>query len=289
MFCPKVEVLEKWGYTFLMKIGLFDSGLGGLTVLFELTKFLPKYDYLYLGDNARAPYGDRSPQEIYQFTKEGVAWLFSQGATIVILACNTASCEALRRIQQEWLPQHFPNKRVLGIVIPIAQAVYAKTKGHIGIIGTRATVDSKVYVKEFHKLNPGLKIIQVAAPLLVPLLEEGAQKEKLKETLEIYLSLFQGISLGALVLGCTHYPLLIDEIRAIMGSDVFIPNVGEIVAHAFADYLSRHPEFLPEKSDGAGEGSQAFFTTGDAELFLRVSKHFFGTSVNAQRVELSRP
>lgn len=271
-----------------MKIGLFDSGIGGLTILRELRKLLPRHEYMYLGDNARAPYGDRSSEEIYQFTKEGVWWLFERGADIVILACNTASSDALRRIQQEWLLHHFPKRRVLGIIIPIAQAVCAKTKDPVGIIGTRATVDSRVYVKEFHKINPSLKIIQVSAPLLVPLIEQGASKEKIDEALTMYLSLFADVSLGALVLGCTHYPLLIDEIHAIMGQDVFIPNVGEIVAQSFADYLSRHPE-LPSEDHGEfanTQGSQTFFTTGDPETFSRLNKQFFGETQEVKKIYL---
>jgi len=268
-----------------MKIGIFDSGIGGLTVFSEIAKLLPYHDYMYLGDNARAPYGDRSPEEIYQFTKEGLEWLFEQGASLVILACNTASSDALRRLQREWLPQHFPERRVLGIIIPIVQAVCAKAKGPIGVIGTTATVDSGAYVREFHKLDPSLKIIQVAAPLLVPLLEQDAPQEKTDEALAMYLSLFRGLPLGALVLGCTHYPLLIEEIRATMGSDIFIPNTGEIVAESFADYLSRHSKY-GNASTTQAQNSQTFFTTGDPEIFKRLSKRFFGNPVEAKKVVL---
>lgn len=268
-----------------MEIGIFDSGIGGLTVFSEIAKLLPFHDYLYLGDNERVPYGDRTPDEIYQFTKEGVEWLFSQGASLVVLACNTASSDALCRLQREWLPAHFPERRVLGIIIPIAQAVCAKAKGPIGIIGTKATVDSRAYVREFHKLDPSLKIIQVAAPLLVPLIEQGGSKEQIKETLTMYLSLFNGLSLGALVLGCTHYPLIVEEIRAIMGRDIFIPHTGEIVAHSFADYLARHSE-LANGNDTQRKGSKNFFTTGDPETFSRLSNQFFGKAVEGKRIFL---
>lgn len=242
----------------------------------ELVKTLPQYDYAYFADSAHVPYGDKTHEEIYALTQKGVAWLFEQGALVVILACNTASAQALRRLQQEWLPKHFPNRRLLGIVIPVAQEVCAQTDGPFGVLGTVATVNSEAYLKEIHKIAPQAKVIQLAAPRLVPLIESGAPQKEIEEALDVYLSVFASLPLGALVLGCTHYPLLIKEIASRMPKGVYIPHVGEVVAKRFADYLLRHPEIEQQLSK---KESQEYVTTGDAGQFRELSKRFLGSAV----------
>lgn len=265
-----------------MKVGIFDSGIGGLTVLEALVKKLPSYDYIYLGDNLRSPYGERSSEEIYEFTCQGVNWLFSRGARIVILACNSASSRALRRIQEEWLPRNFPERRVLGIIIPIAQEVAPKG-GIIGVLATKTTVESGVYSKELRKINANLKIIQIAAPLLVPSIENDSPIENLRALLEIYLAPLKGLPLSALILGCTHYSVLESEIRKIMGGELCIPDTAGIVAEKFNVYLANHPE-IEQDLDKAGIVS--FFTTGDPSFFSALSKRFFGGKRSAKRVRL---
>ena len=220
-------------------IGVFDSGYGGLTILEAFLGRLPKYDYIYLGDNARAPYGSKSQEVIYNYTREAVDFLFKQGCEFIVIACNTASSKALRKIQQEFLKENYPDRRVLGMVIPVAEAAtdcysplkrgesrLVGTRGvskalRIGVIGTRATIESGTYEIELKKLNPKLKIFQKACPLLVPLVEEGwIKKPETKTILKKYLQELKGKNLDSLVLGCTHYPFLHDQIQRVMGRKV---------------------------------------------------------------------
>lgn len=265
-----------------MKIGIFDSGIGGLTVFNEIARFLPQYDYMYLGDSARAPYGSRSQEEIYEFTRQGVNWLFENGALIVILACNTASSQALRKIQQEWLPSHFPERKILGVIIPIVEDTALKSKGTIGVIGTRATIASRAYIRELRKLKHDLTIIQVAIPEIVPMIESGAAQDELKRILEIPLLPLKDAHIDTLILGCTHYSLLYPLFKEMMGEAVYIPNVNEIVAQKFASYLRQHPEIEKQLTKG---GSQQFFTTGDPEQFSLLSKRFFGKLITPEKAE----
>ncbi|MDO8571429.1 MAG: glutamate racemase, partial [bacterium] len=235
-----------------MKIGVFDSGFGGLTTLKQIVKALPQYDYIYLGDNARAPYGDRSERVITEFTRQGVEYLFKKDCALVILACNTASARALRHLQQEWLTQCYPDRRILGIVIPIAEEI-ALVKGvqKIGVIGTRATISSNVYAKELEKLGrKDLIILQESCPLLVPLIEEGWEKTiPATMIVKTYLRPLKIKQIHTLVLGCTHYPIIIKKIQRIMGKNVRVLEPGSIVAKSLKDYLKRHPdiEILLEK------------------------------------------
>jgi len=266
-----------------MKIGLFDSGLGGLTVAKEVISLLPQYDYLYLGDNARAPYGTRSQQEIYEFTQQGVNWLFEQGAALVILACGTASSQALRRLQQEWLPIHFPDRKLLGIIIPIAQEVAVRSKGKIGIIATPATIASQTYSKELRKIKQNLTIIQIAAPELVPLIERGAGTKEITPALGMYLIPLQQAGIDALILGSTHYQLIYTLAHELVGESVYIPHTGEIVAKKLQIYLNHHPEIETKFSK---DGTQEFFTTGRASHFAELSQRFIGYSIIAKQISL---
>lgn len=256
-------------------IGVFDSGIGGLTVLRAFLKNLSEYDYLYLGDNARAPYGNKSAQVIYEYTRQAVEFLFQRGCVLVVLACNTASAKALRRIQQDWLPAHCPENRVLGVAIPLAETGAQVTRyGRIGVIGTRATIESKVYEQELQKLRSDLNIYGLACPLLVPLVEEGwVGKPETNRILKKYLRQMKSNKVDTLILGCTHYPFLEKDIKRIMGKNCRVLSGPEIVAQKLEDYLDRHPEIDERISR---EGRRLFFTTDDPERFKFLGEKFLG-------------
>lgn len=260
-------------------IGVFDSGYGGLTVLKAFLKEMPGYDYLYLGDSARAPYGNKSLKVVYEYTLQAVEFLFGQGAELVILACNTASAKALRKIQQEWLPLHYPERRVLGVVIPLAEAA-AKSSlwGRIGVIGTRATIESGVYEQELHKLNPQLKVFGQPCPLLVPLVEEHwAGKPETNMILKKYLRPLKSKTVDTLILGCTHYPFLERDIKRLSGRSCRVLDAPAIVADRLGDYLMRHPEMETRLSRAGGRN---FFTTDDPKRFKSFGEEFLGRSMS---------
>lgn len=256
-------------------IGVFDSGLGGLTVLKEYTKELGDYDYVYLGDSARAPYGNKSQELIYEHTVEAVDFLFKKGCELVIVACNTSSAKALRKVQQEWLPENYPNKKVLGVIIPIAETVSELTnKGEkIGLIGTEATINSGTYEAEIKKLNPDLKIIAKPTPLLVPLVEEGWLKRKeTKMILRYYLRPLKREKIDYLILGCTHYPVLLNLIRNIADKRCEVINPPAHITSKLKLYLKNHPEIekkLPRNK------KRIFYTTDDPKKFKTLSKKFW--------------
>jgi glutamate racemase len=223
-----------------MKIGIFDSGLGGLIITHSLTHYLPEYDYLYLGDTARVPYGDLSQEVVYRYTLQAVDYLFAQDCSLIIIACNTASAEALRRIQQEYLPLHHPQKRVLGVLIPAAEAAVEATKTrHIGILATRSTTASGAFYRELMKLEPDLSISELATPSLVPLIERG-EIEAASLALMTYIRTLPAID--TLILGCTHYPLLKLAARAALGAGVTVISQDEIMPAKVRSYLAAHPE-----------------------------------------------
>jgi glutamate racemase len=259
-------------------IGVFDSGYGGLTILRAFLDDLPDYDYLYLGDSARTPYGNKSLKTIYEYTQQAVAFLFGQGVTLIILACNTASAKALRKIQQEWLQIHYPDRRVLGVVIPLAEAaVNASRYNRIGVIGTRATVESGVYEQELHKLNTELKIFCQACPLLVPLVEEDwVGKPETNMILKKYLRSLKTKNIDSLILGCTHYPFLKKDISRIMGKNCHVLDAPAIVADKLSDYLKRHPE-IEGRLDKNGQ--RAFFTSDDPHRFRVLGGKFLGRRI----------
>jgi glutamate racemase len=264
-------------------IGVFDSGFGGLTILQAFVNELPEYDFIYLGDNARAPYGNKSQKVIYDYTRQAVEFLFRQGARLIILACNTASAKALKRIQQEWLPQYDPQGRVLGVVIPLAEtAVETSRCGRIGVIGTRATIESGVYEEELFKLDAGLKIYSRPCPLLVPLVEEDwVGKPETNMILKKYLRWLKSTHIDTLILGCTHYPFLIKDIQRIMGRNCNVLNAPAIVARKLADYLERHPEM--EQTLEANR-RRVFYTTDDAEKFREFGEKFLGCRIPEVRI-----
>lgn len=222
------------------KIGIFDSGLGGLIVARAIHKLMPEYDYVYLGDTKRVPYGNKSHASVYQFTREGVEYLFNkENCGLVVVACNTASARALRQIQQEYLPKNFPDRRVLGVLIPAAEmaAIYNR----VGVIATTGTVASKTFVAEIKKINPKVKVFQNPAPMLVPLIEEG-EIEKSLPFLEEYLKPLLAKNLDALVLGCTHYPILKKEIKKMINKNIKIISQDEMVPKKLHEYLNKHKE-----------------------------------------------
>lgn len=258
-------------------IGFFDSGFGGLTVLKAVLREMPEYDYIYLGDNARAPYGGRSQEVIYQYTREAIDFLFANGASLIVIACNTASSMALRRIQQEYLPMKYPGKNVLGVIRPLAEKIASNQKlKRVGVIGTRATIESDVYPIEIHKLKKEIEVLKNEAPLLVPLIEEGWSKRKeTKMILRKYLKPLKEKKAQSLILGCTHYPLLLKDIQNIMGAQCNVSNPGEVVAKSLREYIAKHPEYNLQKTGKV----RKFYITDSIERFKNLGEKFLGEKI----------
>ncbi len=265
-------------------IGVFDSGFGGLTILRGLVKELPEYNYIYLGDTARAPYGTRSQEVIYEYTKQAVDLLFKQNCSLIILACNTASSEALAKIQREYLPKHYPDRRVLGVLIPAAEAAVEHTKTkRIGVIATESTVQSEAFVRELIKLDPKIDVSQQACPLLVPFIECGEESSKaLNLVLEKYLQLIKK-KVDTLILGCTHYGLLEKKIQKIVGKNVRLISEEKIVPKKVQSYLKRHPEIEKELSK---KGKVLFYSTDLTKKFAALGTRFFGKKIIAKQIHL---
>ena len=270
-------------------IGFFDSGLGGLTVLKEAIKILPQYSYVYLGDNARTPYGNRSQETIYQFTLEGVKKLFEKGAELIILACNTSSSASLRKIQQKFLPRNFPDKRVLGIIIPTAEEIDKLSHSkEIGILATEATVNSLAYPKEVAKIYPHINVYQQACPLLVPIIETGEINGKnLDVAVGNYLAeLFvKSRKMDTIILGCTHYAIIEEKIKSRIPARVKIVSQGPIIAEKLKNYLIRHPE-IEEKISKTGE--RLFFSTEDSERVRLLASLFYGEPIEIETIKYYR-
>lgn len=264
-------------------IGVFDSGYGGLTVLKEFVKQLPHYDYIYLGDNARAPYGNRSFEVVYEYTWECVQQLFKMNCRLVILACNTASAKALRTIQQNNLPHIKELHKVLGVIRPTSEIVgnISHTK-HIGIFATAGTVASQTYPIEIQKFFPGVKVFQQACPMWVPIVENN---EIETEAADFFIKKYcdalvnQSSKIDTVVLGCTHYPLLVEHIKKYLPQHIKIISQDAIVARSLADYLNRHPEIdvLCSKN-----GTQKFYSTDSSDTFDKQATLFFGKQINSE-------
>jgi glutamate racemase len=271
----------------MAKIGVFDSGYGGLTILEAIRHELPEYDYLYLGDNARAPYGTHSFDVIYRYTLQAVQYLIHKNCALIILACNTASAKALRTIQQKDLPLIKDKKvNVLGVIRPTVEAVPEITKSkHVGILATPATVSSESYVLELEKIAPDLTISQQACPMWVPLIEAGEHNSLgANYFVEKYLHeiLHQDPQIDTLVLGCTHYPLLKEKI-AQFAKNVGIIAQGELVAKSLADYLNRHPEYTSQLSLN---GTCTYLTTENADRFSQSASLFLSAPISAEHIVL---
>jgi glutamate racemase len=268
-------------------IGIFDSGYGGLTVLKEITSRLPQYDYIYLGDNARAPYGTRSFESVYRYTLECVEWFFKNNCPLVILACNTASAKALRTIQQNDLPRLGPEKRVLGVIRPTTEIIGRFTKtNHVGILATNGTVQSGSYVIEVKKFFPDVNVVQQACPMWVPLVENNEHNGTgadyfVKEYLNSLLQ--KDNSIDTILLACTHYPLLKNKIAQNLPSHISVISQGEIVAESLIDYLKRHPEI---KSKCSKNGKIEFYTTDSTDDFDNHAGIFYGKAVKSIHLQL---
>lgn len=268
-------------------IGVFDSGFGGLTVLQEIRNLLPKYDYMFLGDNARAPYGTRSFDVVYRYTLQGVTALFERGCHLVILACNTASAKALRTIQQNDLPLLDPQRRVLGVIRPTAEIVGKLTKtGHIGLLATPGTVSSHSYELELQKLYPEVKVTALACPMWVPLVENfefdrpGADyfvESKVDELLS------GDPQIDLIILGCTHFPFLFPKIRKYVPSDIKIISQGAYVAQSLQNYLERHPEMDVKCSKG---GTCRYYTTEESINFDQTARLFLQENVRSIHMDM---
>ena len=283
----------------MAKIGVFDSGYGGLTILDAIRRELPQYDYLYLGDNARAPYGTHSFDVIYRYTLQAVNYLLEQDCALIILACNTASAKALRTIQQHDLPPFREGRgrlvNVLGVIRPTVEAVPAITKtGHVGILATPATVSSESYLLELEKINPELTVSQQACPMWVPLIEAGEHRNPGADFfVDEYLQqiLAQDPQIDTLILGCTHYPLLLPKIaqwikangKRFAANDIQIISQGYLEAKSLADYLERHPEYREQLSTN---GTCHYLTTENADRFSQSASLFIGSPVHAEHVSL---
>lgn len=270
-------------------IGIFDSGYGGLTILDSIRRRLPGYDYIYLGDNARAPYGSRSFDVVLDFTRQAVEELFSRGCHLVILACNTASAKALRSIQQQVLPALDPDRRVLGVIRPTVEKLGAITRsGHIGVLATQGTVDSGSYGLEIQKLyDGGMSVCEMAAPMWVPLIENG---EADNPGADYFVRKYVGRIMDAdpqidsIILGCTHYPILLPKIRQFAPEGVSIIPQGEIVAESLHDYLRRHPE-IDRKC--TRNGDVKFLTTENSGKFNALASKFINCEVDSRRVDIA--
>lgn len=268
-------------------IALFDSGYGGLTVFKPLLALMPEYDYLYLGDNARNPYGGHSQEAIQSFSEQAVDYLFKKGAKLIIFACNTASSAALRYVQQKYLNgKDEKNRKILGVLIPVAEKAIQESKtGRIGIVGTRATVESNAYENEILKLTPGvdrqsgkIMVYQKACPLLVPFIEENwHQKPEATSILKKYLKPLKSCNIDTLILGCTHYPLMKKNFQRIMGKKVNILESGPITAQATKNYLARHPEIEKKLTK---KGTRAFLTTDCPDRMQEFAKKQLGMTIS---------
>ncbi len=270
-------------------IGVFDSGYGGLTIFKELLRQLPQYDYIYLGDNARNPYGTRSFEVVYEYTWQAVSYLFAQGCQLVVLACNTASAKALRNIQQKELPGSFPDRRVLGVIRPSVEMIPEMTKtGHVGVLGTKGTVVSESYPMEIAKISPKspISVVQEACPMWVPIVENNLIESPgaaffVEQNLT---SLFAKDPLiDTIILGCTHYPLLTKVIRKFLPEGVRLLDQGPVVADKLEDYLYRHPEMELRCSKS---GRRDYYTTESTQNFDLLGNLFMGSEVKSQHVKL---
>lgn len=267
-------------------IGVFDSGFGGLTVFKSITQQLPQYDYIYLGDNARSPYGDHSFETVYQYTLECVEWLFTKGCPLVILACNTASAKALRNIQQLDLPKKYPNHRVLGVIRPTAEVIgtYTQTQ-NVGVMGTRGTVNSNSYPIEINHFFPSVEVHQQACPMWVPIIENNEHESDgadyfVQQYIQELLS--KSAAIDCILLACTHYPLLIPKIIKYLPNRISLLTQGDIVAKSLVDYLQRHPEIENKLAQNL---KREFYTSGDVKAFDGHASVFLGQEIISQRMK----
>ena len=269
-------------------IGIFDTGYGGLTIFEKIAQLLPKYDYIYLGDNARTPYGTRSFDVVYEFTLQSVRKLFEMGCHLVVLACNTASAKALRSIQQKDLPEMDANRRVLGIIRPTVEALgcLAHTPRHIGILGTAGTIQSGSYTLEIRKLFPGIQVTGEACPMWVPLVENNEYNSAgadffIRKNIDNLLH--SDPKIDTIILACTHYPILLEKIKKFVKPDINIVAQGDIIAHSLQKYLQKQPII---EAKCAKNGKRSFYTTEEEQKFAESASVFLKSEISAERIAL---
>lgn len=265
-------------------IGVFDSGYGGLTIFRDIEKKLPNYNYIYLGDNARAPYGDLDQETIYRYSCQAVDELFNRGCKLIIFACNTISASALRKIQQEYLIDRYSGKNVLGVIRPLVETVVSlKKNSKVGVMATHSTVESRAYINEFAKFDRNIEVFQQACPLLVPLIEDS--RENTPETSAIlieYIRPLKSIDLEAVVLGCTHYGWLQESISRGFGKQTIVLDSGQIIANKLVSYIKRHPQYdKPVKNP-----KRIFLTTGDNSKFDVAAEKFLGRKIKSLKIKI---
>lgn len=267
-------------------IGVFDSGYGGLTILKDIMAELPQYDYIYLGDNARAPYGTRSFDVVYDYTLEAVKELFSRGCQLVIIACNTASAKALRTIQQKDLPHLAPDRKVLGVIRPSTERIHELTQSkHVGVLATEGTVRSNSYEIEINKFHPEIKVHQLACPMWVPLIENEQQDSvpgRMFIEEDVRQLLHKDPKIDVILLGCTHYPIVRDYIQSKVGDTVKVVAQGKLIAKSLQNYLYRHPEI---ERHCTKQGTINFLTSESTEDFDRKAEKFIGSRVKSQHIK----
>jgi len=263
----------------------YDSGFGGLSIFKEIEKKLPNYDYIYLGDNKRAPYGHLEQDVIYQYTKEAVDYLFYKGANLVILACNTASAEALRKIQQEYLPKHHSGKNVLGVIRPLAEEASKNTKNKtVAVMATQSTVESDAFSKELKAIDDSIEVKQQACPLLVPMIEESREDHpSTKIVLDNYVDYLKKHSPDTVVLGCTHYAWVERFVKGHFTAGAKILSSGKVVAEKLAEYLKRHPEYAEENKV---RPRRTFLTTNSTDKFDLAAQKFLGRIIKSKQVKI---
>jgi len=262
-----------------MKIGIFDSGLGGLFLTKAITESLPKYDYIYLGDTKNVPYGNRSGEAVYELTRNAVDYLFKKDCALIILACNTASALALRRLQQEYLPKNYPDRRVLGVLIPMAETAMEYKPKIVGVLGTRGTVNSNVFVDEIQKINSETGVLQNAAPLLVPLIENDGMKWS-EPILKEYLDPLRGVD--TLILGCTHYSIIRSDVEKLLSKKMKVVCQTDIVPKKLRDYLHNHPEIDDKLSKN---GEREFLVTDITSHFQKLAEEWFENRIELKLVQ----
>lgn len=266
-------------------IGIFDSGFGGLHIMKTIVKQLPQYDYIYLGDTARAPYGNRSQNIIYKFTKQAIEFLLKRNCQLIIIACNTASSHALRKIQQECLLNNFKNRKVLGVIIPASEEAVrlSKTK-RIGVMATEATVCSGSFIRELKKININVSVFQEACPLFVSLLESGEKNKEIIEKVVVkYLALIIRHKIDLIILGCTHFGFLYKYIRKNLPKNIKILTEDNIVARKLKIYLDKHPDI---KNNISQKSNRKFYTTDMTDKFKKLGSRFYGQKIKPEKIKL---
>ncbi|MEM7680196.1 MAG: glutamate racemase [Pseudomonadota bacterium] len=265
-----------------MKLGIFDSGLGGLLITKSIREALPEHDLIYFGDTLRMPYGNRSDEAIYRFSKRVIDWLFKQDCALIIMACNTASARALRRVQQEHLPRCWPDRNVLGVVVPTLEVAIEQGAKTIGVIGTNATISAKIYSEELKKLAPDLTIIEQATPLLAPLIENDGSRWS-TDILMHYLTPLKEQGVESLILGCTHYAFLKDQIAKIMGEGCQIISQDDIIPHKLEQYLQNHPEYAEQIT----KTSEVLYTVSDlTDNYKTAARAIYGQDIHIEQKDI---